>query len=82
MPKGRPKSQVAPCRFCSKQFKRQEHLQRHERTHTREKPYLCECGKHYARQDLLVRHQRLDHQSGIPASGSPPTPHENVSPHL
>ncbi|THY85419.1 hypothetical protein D6C95_07881 [Aureobasidium pullulans] len=82
MPKGRPKSQVAPCRFCSKQFKRQEHLQRHERTHTREKPYPCECGKDYARQDLLVRHQRLDHQSGTPASGSPPTPHENVSPHL
>lgn len=52
------------------------------RIDTREKPYPCECGKDYARQDLLVRHQRLDHQSGTPASGSPPTPHENVSPHL
>jgi len=32
MPRGRPKTVVAPCRYCSKQFKRQEHLLRHERT--------------------------------------------------
>ncbi|PLB51174.1 hypothetical protein P170DRAFT_493398 [Aspergillus steynii IBT 23096] len=30
--KGRPKLRVAPCSFCNKQFKRQEHLQRHLRT--------------------------------------------------
>ncbi|CAG8889082.1 unnamed protein product [Penicillium nalgiovense] len=45
MARGRPKSQVAPCRFCKKEFKRLEHLQRHERT----------------RPDLLSRHERLCH---------------------
>lgn len=31
MARGRPKSDIAPCRFCKKHFKRLEHLQRHER---------------------------------------------------
>ncbi|KAJ6113333.1 hypothetical protein N7523_006650 [Penicillium sp. IBT 18751x] len=31
MPRGRPKIQVSPCKFCNMQFKRVEHLQRHER---------------------------------------------------
>ncbi|KAJ5507278.1 hypothetical protein N7527_009421 [Penicillium freii] len=61
MPRGRPKSQVAPCRFCKKEFKRLEHLQRHERIHTREKPFVCQCGRPFSRQDLLIRHERLCH---------------------
>ncbi|KAJ5396226.1 uncharacterized protein N7487_010529 [Penicillium crustosum] len=31
MPRGRPKVLVSPCRFCKMEFKRVEHLQRHER---------------------------------------------------
>lgn len=30
--KGRPRLRVAPCQFCNKEFKRQEHLDRHIRT--------------------------------------------------
>ncbi|KAJ9491856.1 hypothetical protein VN97_g1398 [Penicillium thymicola] len=59
---GRPRSLVPPCRFCQKQFKRQEHLRRHERTHTLEKPFVCECGERFARQDMLTRHLRLSHK--------------------
>ncbi|CRL27516.1 Transcription factor, fungi [Penicillium camemberti] len=59
---GRPRSLVPPCRFCQKQFKRQEHLRRHERTHTHEKPFVCGCGGRFARQDMLTRHLRLSHK--------------------
>ncbi|KAJ5651634.1 uncharacterized protein N7484_005357 [Penicillium longicatenatum] len=61
MARGRPKSQVAPCRFCNKEFKRFEHLRRHERIHTHEKPFVCHCGRPFSRQDLLSRHERLRH---------------------
>ncbi|PMD38704.1 hypothetical protein L207DRAFT_490347 [Hyaloscypha variabilis F] len=63
MPGGRPKSVIPPCRHCSKQFRRQEHLLRHERTHTNEKPFGCKCGQSFTRQDLLARHTKLSHYS-------------------
>ncbi|KAK2742306.1 hypothetical protein FQN57_005394 [Myotisia sp. PD_48] len=50
------------CEYCSRQFVRLEHLQRHLRTHTKEKPFTCPlCSKSFARSDLLVRHERLVH---------------------
>ncbi|KAI1149179.1 hypothetical protein F4825DRAFT_464328 [Nemania diffusa] len=61
MPRGRPKVAIAPCQHCGKQFKRQEHLIRHERTHTQEKPFSCDCGSQFTRQDLLARHVRVSH---------------------
>ncbi|KAH6890281.1 hypothetical protein B0T10DRAFT_596400 [Thelonectria olida] len=63
MPRGRPKITVPPCRHCGRQFKRQEHLNRHERTHTAEKPFPCDCGQRFSRQDLLARHVKLAHAS-------------------
>ncbi|KAI5456948.1 hypothetical protein BGZ63DRAFT_408418 [Mariannaea sp. PMI_226] len=45
------------CRFCQTSFARHEHLSRHIRSHTREKPYRClECKKSFSRQDVLNRH--------------------------
>lgn len=29
------------CRHCSSTFKRKEHMTRHERSHTAERPYEC-----------------------------------------
>ncbi|KAI1291631.1 hypothetical protein F5Y03DRAFT_30685 [Xylaria venustula] len=58
MPRGRPKITIAPCQYCGKQFRRQEHLVRHERTHTHERPFACDCGTRFTRQDLLARHVR------------------------
>ncbi|KAK0382744.1 hypothetical protein NLU13_9840 [Sarocladium strictum] len=58
------KPKTLPCRYCSKRFRRVEHVQRHERTHTKEKPFACtwdRCGKTFGRRDLLVRHEKLVH---------------------
>ncbi|KAJ4859493.1 fungal specific transcription factor domain-containing protein [Trichoderma breve] len=49
------------CVYCTRSFKRAEHLQRHIRTHTKDKPYVCQCGNAFARRDLLTRHERLSH---------------------
>ncbi|EHK51089.1 hypothetical protein TRIATDRAFT_288571 [Trichoderma atroviride IMI 206040] len=66
-----PKNQQAPpksyqCHRCSRLFSRSEHLQRHERSHTKEKPFRCpQCPKSFTRKDLLSRHDRLSHRSKI-----------------
>ncbi|KAL6827981.1 hypothetical protein V8C40DRAFT_243263 [Trichoderma camerunense] len=69
--RGRPRFRVAPCKYCNKEFKRQEHLERHIRTHTRERPFGCACGRTFSRPDLLNRHRRLS-QCSNPATSIPP----------
>ncbi|KIW69994.1 hypothetical protein PV04_02306 [Phialophora macrospora] len=50
------------CHRCDRKFARLEHLQRHERSHTKEKPYHCViCIRAFTRKDLLTRHLRLYH---------------------
>ncbi|QMW35001.1 hypothetical protein G4B84_010492 [Aspergillus flavus NRRL3357] len=50
------------CSVCSQSFKKAEHLARHFRSHTKERPFMCQvCGKLYARQDTLLRHARSQH---------------------
>ncbi|KAI9375739.1 hypothetical protein BJX61DRAFT_77149 [Aspergillus egyptiacus] len=44
------------CVHCGRSFRRTEHLERHVRTHTKEKPYTCYCGAAFSRRDLLKRH--------------------------
>ncbi|PTB75130.1 hypothetical protein M440DRAFT_1357997 [Trichoderma longibrachiatum ATCC 18648] len=60
----RHKVKVPPCQYCSRTFPRTEHLRRHERTHTKEKPHGCICGRNFSRQDLLARHVRLTKEEG------------------
>ncbi|PTB63103.1 hypothetical protein BBK36DRAFT_1171905 [Trichoderma citrinoviride] len=60
----RHKVKVPPCRYCSRIFPRTEHLRRHERTHTKEKPHGCICGRTFSRQDLLARHVKLTKEEG------------------
>ncbi|KAH7161463.1 amidase signature domain-containing protein [Dactylonectria macrodidyma] len=58
------------CSHCARSFKRSEHLERHVRTHTKEKPFLCTCGAAFTRRDLLTRHQRITFHEGDAADST------------
>ncbi|KAE9366284.1 hypothetical protein N431DRAFT_419464 [Stipitochalara longipes BDJ] len=52
------------CNVCNQTYTRIDHLSRHYRSHTREKPFSCsKCGKSFGRTDLLKRHAE-SHNSG------------------
>ncbi|CEO59752.1 hypothetical protein PMG11_04416 [Penicillium brasilianum] len=58
------------CPVCTQAFKKAEHLARHMRSHTKEKPFNCPvCNKAFARQDTLLRHSR-SHPAGSNAYSS------------
>ncbi|KAH8698713.1 hypothetical protein BGW36DRAFT_426405 [Talaromyces proteolyticus] len=58
------------CDYCGRLFTKTNHLERHLRSHTKEKPFRCDnCGRQYSRQDSLLRHQRTHRR--VP--GAPPS---------
>ncbi|RAK72256.1 uncharacterized protein BO72DRAFT_440154 [Aspergillus fijiensis CBS 313.89] len=59
------------CSYCERSFRRYEHLQRHLRIHTHEKPYECDCGATFSRRDLLKRHQNIGHAPITPSTEDP-----------
>jgi hypothetical protein len=53
------KTYTCPLPTCQRLFKRLEHLKRHVRTHTMERPYSCQvCGKRFSRSDNLAQHRK------------------------
>lgn len=50
------------CRYCNRVFPREKSLQAHLRTHTGERPYVCDypgCNKAFSQSGQLKTHQRL-----------------------
>ncbi|RDW60024.1 STE-domain-containing protein [Coleophoma crateriformis] len=63
------KSHSCPIPTCGRLFKRLEHLKRHVRTHTQERPYICpHCSKAFSRSDNLAQHRRT-HDRGDGTEG-------------
>ncbi|KAJ5572207.1 transcriptional regulator family: C2H2 zinc finger and Fungal Specific TF [Penicillium sp. DV-2018c] len=61
------------CPICSRVFKKTEHYKRHERSHTKERPYECNvCHKRFSRSDVLSRHAKGHNQADAAAGPSVP----------
>ncbi|CAL8345199.1 unnamed protein product [Lota lota] len=59
---GETSSSHIRCNICNRVFPREKSLQAHKRTHTGERPYLCDypnCGKAFVQSGQLKTHQRL-----------------------
>lgn len=49
------------CQFCIKKFTSRDTREKHERTHTGEKPFECRidgCDKHFSQSNNRIRHER------------------------
>ena len=74
-----PNARLYSCGKCSKSYARLDHLSRHVRMHTQEKPYQCQvCSKAFARADLLKRHT-LGHSKDDPGTKPTIIQHSRVS---
>ncbi|CED82303.1 urate oxidase [Phaffia rhodozyma] len=61
------------CPLCDATFTRPQHVARHMRAHTGDRPYPCLfCPERFARSDLLSRHRNKFHPHG--ANSEPPPP--------
>ncbi|KAF8840937.1 hypothetical protein BDN67DRAFT_967868 [Paxillus ammoniavirescens] len=59
------------CPVCQATFTRPQHVARHMRSHTGDRPYKCQyCGDQFARSDLLSRHVNKCHANEKPASNA------------
>lgn len=66
-----PRTSAYQCGICKEQYSRPDHLIRHVRTHTKQRPFVCAlCSKAFARQDLLKRHSLSHSTTDYPAGTS------------
>ncbi|KAH7123133.1 hypothetical protein EDB81DRAFT_952073 [Dactylonectria macrodidyma] len=68
------------CAFCDRQFTKVEHLNRHQRSHTGERPFKCpKCDQRYARSDVLARHIQNHPRRVYRSKGTKQVPSPNAN---
>ncbi|MCJ1472603.1 hypothetical protein MMC13_001252 [Lambiella insularis] len=61
------------CGCCKAEYSRVDHLIRHVRSHTQQRPYVCPvCSRGFARQDLLKRHETIHNADPAQCSAKRP----------
>lgn len=61
---GNDSKKIHECPLCHSRFQRPEHVKRHMRSHSSEKPFACpqpDCNKRFNRKDNLKQHLRKIH---------------------
>ncbi|CAE6410368.1 unnamed protein product [Rhizoctonia solani] len=62
------------CPVCQATFTRPQHVARHMRSHTGDRPYKCPvCNDSFGRSDLLKRHEKKMHSAGSSTTSTPTT---------
>lgn len=79
------------CHWCDSTFVRSDHLYRHERSHTKQRPFRCSiCQRAFGRRDILLRHfsqvhtdyekSQVCHQQELdPGDNAPEVPQRRVA---
>ncbi|KAJ4501959.1 hypothetical protein HRR83_009487 [Exophiala dermatitidis] len=68
------------CTVCGRRFTKTEHFKRHERSHTRERPYSCTiCDKAFSRSDVLFRHMKCHGAKNAKTPTNPGTRRNTIS---
>jgi hypothetical protein len=65
---GKQPRKIHSCPLCNAAFQRPEHVKRHLRSHSSEKPFECDeqnCGKRFNRPDNLKAHLRKIHKRSV-----------------
>ncbi|CAO3678009.1 unnamed protein product [Umbelopsis vinacea] len=83
---GKLSGKVHECQVsrCQRKFKRLEHLKRHMRTHTLERPFTCSmpgCNKSFSRSDNLSQHIKTHQRREMRANALPVDPSKSRCSH-